>query len=588
MLLAPLRDEFNEVRRVIKSAARENSVHLVAVEDTLPVGVAEAVFTEVVRADLVIAVLSHSSPNVFYEVGLAHATGKPVVFLVDEEGGSPFFAERFTQTVGYNRSAEGLERLRAKLRNLFEDFRRNRGHFRVFPSLPARQPVLPVVDLDRVEPREFENLCFELLTQMGFKRVEWGKELREVDAVATLPRKDPDGFEYNELWLISMGLHARSEMLLEMALHDPDMFVHQLLRPSFMERFRAYLRPDTPVTLLLILFRDHLPSEILQQELRRIEQRSGDRRSPYTLRVRLWDRQQLVSLIQQYPQIAYKYFSEEGRAQSKSRKSYEELYREVVDLNEKHQTTILALKEERDKRVRAERDAVWKDVAFTAAHKLGNPIFALETNLQGIKRKIADRPKEALDVVAEMGVSIEKAKTIIEQFKSLTRAQEISARPVDLVPLIKSASRVATDNGVHFHITENEEHLRVLADPTRMTECFDELFANAMHWLEKPERQIGVVVEATKKKDLPPGLDITKKFVRIRFEDNGCGVPLDKKEEIFAPFYTTYPHGTGLGLSVVQRVIEGHGGVIHEIGKPGEGSVFEFFLPRATLKDGDS
>jgi signal transduction histidine kinase len=119
----------------------------------------------------------------------------------------------------------------------------------------------------------------------------------------------------------------------------------------------------------------------------------------------------------------------------------------------------------------------------------------------------------------------------------------------------------------------------------KMTECFDELFANALHWLDKPEKRIAVSVDVAKKKELPPGLDDTKKYIRIRFQDNGCGVPIDKKEEVFAPFFTTYPHGTGLGLSLVQRVIESHGGMLREIGKPGEGALFEIFLPQATSKD---
>src|SRR5665213_360141 len=91
MLLAPLRGEFDRLRHVIKSAAKESGIHLVSVEEASPVGIAEAVFSEIVRADLVIAVASQSSPNVLYEVGLAHATGKPVIFLVDEELGVPFF-----------------------------------------------------------------------------------------------------------------------------------------------------------------------------------------------------------------------------------------------------------------------------------------------------------------------------------------------------------------------------------------------------------------------------------------------------------------------------------------------------------------
>jgi nitrogen fixation/metabolism regulation signal transduction histidine kinase len=122
-----------------------------------------------------------------------------------------------------------------------------------------------------------------------------------------------------------------------------------------------------------------------------------------------------------------KYFSDDGRAQSEFRKSYEQLYVENASLLEKNQATINAFREEKDKRIRAERDAVWKDVAFTAAHKLGNPIFALETNLQGLKRNIPTDPKEALDVAGDMGLSIEKAKAIIDQFKSLTKSRMKSA-----------------------------------------------------------------------------------------------------------------------------------------------------------------
>ena len=72
--------------------------------------------------------------------------------------------------------------------------------------------------------------------------------------------------------------------------------------------------------------------------------------------------------------------------------------------------------------------------------------------------------------------------------------------------------------------------------------------------------------------------------MKIRFEDNGQGVELKDKETIFAPFYSTYPHGTGLGLSLVKWIVENHGGIIYENGKPGEGACFEILLPIAKKK----
>jgi len=576
ILLAPQRIESDAVLRAIHAAAKASGVRLVEFEEPPALGILEGVFSEIMRADLVIALVSNANPNVFYEAGLAHAAGKPVVFLLDEEGGPPFFA-RFTPTLIYTRSAEGLSNLKIGLRKVFDEFKQDPRRFRVFPKVPSRQAILPMVDLEsleRIEPREFENLCFELLTQMGFRRVEWGKEIKEIDVVATLPKKDPDGFLYDELWLVSMGLHAPVEMLLDMMGGPPEFFLHHILRRSMKESPKALIRSDTPVTFLLILYRENKRSEMFFEELRRIERRSIERRSGYTLRIRTWDQQHLVGLIQQYPQIAYKYFSEEGRSQSRYRKSPEELYLENVELTKR-------LQAEQDKRVKAERDAVWKDVAFKAAHKLGNPVFALETDLQGLKRRLANHSGDALQVADEMGSSIEKAKEIIEQFKSLIRAQEIKVRPIDLVPIIEAASHVARENGVDVQVNAPKDHPRAMADPTRMTDCFDELFANALHWLNKQHKKIEVVLDIPDKRELPPGIDETKVYIRIRFEDNGCGVLPEQKDKIFAPFVTTYAHGTGLGLSLVQRVIEGHSGFIHEIGKPDQGALFELFIPQA-------
>jgi signal transduction histidine kinase len=227
---------------------------------------------------------------------------------------------------------------------------------------------------------------------------------------------------------------------------------------------------------------------------------------------------------------------------------------------------------------------VWKELSFTAAHKLGNPVFALETDLQALKRRL-QQDSDALLIADEMGSSLEKAKVIIEQFKSLTKAQEISPRPVQIGPLLQAACRVAKENGVQVIVEAPDVIPPVLADPNRITECFDELVANALHWFDKPERKITIVVEILKGKEIPDGLERSRGYLRIRFGDNGCGVSPDNKQKAFAPFFTTHPHGTGLGLALVERIITGHGGIIRENGRLGEGATFEIYLPAATKAD---
>jgi signal transduction histidine kinase len=581
--------EFHPLKDAIRTACKEIGARLTLPEEIAarPVPIADRIYLEIARCDLIIADVSRPNPNIFYEIGLAHALGKPAIFLIQEGAGEVPLSLRDYPYLQYVMTFKGLAEFQHRFREVLEDFiqspRRLRRPFLPFTTRFAHLPY--IVDLEKLEPREFENLCFELIAQMGFRRVEWGKEFREIDVVATLPKKDPDGYEYQELWLISMGRRAPVEMMMEMAVMDPEHFLHRMLRrPEGLEElFSKYkIRHDVPITILLILRREGPQPEMFEHELGRMGRRLKERPYPITIRVRWWDPPHLTNLIQQYPQIAFKYFSEEARDKSKYRKTPEVLYGENVKLTENLIAVKNQLEEEKKKRFIAERDAAWKDVAFRAAHKLGNPIDAIDTFLQSLKQKIQNnRHDETLQIANEMDVSIEESKKVIEQFKSLVKSQEITPCPTDILSLIQHACKTAEENGVNISIQTIDHCPQVMVDPDRIAECFNELIANALHWFDKTDKKIVISVNNPSKKELPEILDKTQRYLKIHFEDNGCGVLLENKEKIFAPFFTTYPHGTGLGLSLVKSIIESHGGRIYENGKPGEGVSFEIYLPIA-------
>jgi signal transduction histidine kinase len=436
------------------------------------------------------------------------------------------------------------------------------------------------IDWEKLSEREIENLCRELLTQMGFQRIEWGKMSPKIDMVAELPRKDPDGFEYRELWLISLGLHMGVDKLVFMAAEDPEYFFHRILRYS--ERFDKYKveNIEIPIIFLLINFRRHYEhdySEELRMRLGKNRRRNG--KLAYNLRFRFWDQAYLASLIERFPQIGYKYFSDESRIRSKTRKSYEELYKENLELVNRQAKLITELEDEKNKRIRAERDAVWKDISFSAAHKIGNPIFAIETDLDPLNKRIREqRPDEAEEVVDNIRSSVEKAKTFVEQFKSLARAQEIKPILIPLRPILEDACRALRSKGIVFRV-ECPPELTVTADPERLAECFDELVINAIHWLDKPEKMIELITILPVPEPLPGFLDSSKKYVLVHVKDNGCGIQIPDKQKIFDAFFTTSAQGTGLGLALVRRIIDGHGGGIIETGIPGKGADFEVYLP---------
>jgi len=532
----------------------------------------EVVVGELATADFVLAEVSDNSPTVFFELGLARAMAKPTVLLLRSSSIRGF---READTRGqavliYESSAVGLRELRGSVVRALQQIRSHPRQADLF----ARISTPFFVDWERLSREDRENLCRELLTQMGYRRVDWAKEVRELDLVAELPRKDPDGYEYRELWLISMGRNVPVEIFLEMP-RDPDYLLHRVLRSD--ELIGRYLsRPsgEATVTLLLIFLDSDTPPDIIDFMRARPSRLS---RSGAGIRIRMWDRTHLTSLVQQFPQIGYKYFSDEARSRSKYRKSPEELYKENVGLSNRLTRANAALEDEKNRRVRAERDAVWKDISFTAAHRVGNPIFAIETNLDPLERRIREqRANEALEVVAEIRASVEKAKDNVEQFKSLTRAQEIKPAETQLQPLLDESLNPARNTGVTCDL-DCPPDLTAFVDPVRVFECFTELVNNALHWMNRDDQRMSIV--AGPAMNLPQQLDTSRSFVLVDFRDNGIGVSVEDKNRIFDAFFTTRDQGTGLGLALVRRIVDGHGGAISETGVPGEGAHFELFLP---------
>jgi signal transduction histidine kinase len=529
----------------------------------------------IAKADCIIADVTRANPYVYFEIGYAEAFDKSIFLITRDAPKEMFEVIRDYPILKYDPA--DLKTFGNSLTNILTDQDNFSKRSRMPPA--ARTRGLFVVDWEMLTQEDTENLCLELLTQLGYRSVNWQTESDEIDIVAELPKKDPDGFEYRELWFVSMGRNSPSGLLLETLQHDPEYFFGQLFRLN--RRMEAMIkRGGTPITVLFILSKD----TPMQSELFNLEERLHHKSSASNLRVRIWTRNYLTSLIHQFPQIGFKYFSDEGRSKSKYRKTPEELFRENLELNKKLAELLVAMQDEKDKRTRAERDSVWKDISISAAHKIGNPIFAIETNLDPLEKRVSEnRTTEALTVVSDIRRSVDKAKGIIEQFTSLNKALEFKPVAVKPNPLIDVICSLAKMNNVECEIECAD--LEIYADPARMAEVLDELTRNALRWLDKYPKQISITVQPRKNEVIPPPGNLKLDYAIMHFRDNGVGVPLENKSKIFDAFFTTHQHGTGIGLAVVRRIIEEHGGAIFESGIPGKGADFEIYLPLFTEKN---
>jgi signal transduction histidine kinase len=119
-----------------------------------------------------------------------------------------------------------------------------------------------------------------------------------------------------------------------------------------------------------------------------------------------------------------------------------------------------------------------------------------------------------------------------------------------------SAAAGAADAGVEVSVHVADQ-LWVRADPRLLRQALINLVLNAFQAMPK-----GGALRVLASLSGPGGGAVAQKSVRVVIEDTGPGIPAESRARIFQPFFTTKATGTGLGLAVVKRILEGHGGSI--------------------------
>ncbi len=539
----------------------------------------------ITSTDLILVDLAHTPSTAFFEIGVARAIGKPIVFISE----NLFLVEELPDFIrqGYFIVYTKKHELDVSLKDFFKEYLKNPKRFTPRRLIESESNSQIIVDLEKLEQRDFENLCFELLSRLGYKKLEWQMKDEFIDAITTLRKQDPDGFEYEEFWLISFMNELIKNKIFDVAIHEPEYFIERIYRNMLdsdtMSRSRMMQeRGDVPVTILFIVRgKENYPKRLIR-EISRRDFRMNKRGYPFTIRIRWWDEQMITALVQNNLPLARKYFSSEALVGSSVRLSYEELYKQYADMNEELQKTNQLLISERNKIESLERDAAWKLLSFIAAHRLGNPIDAIDSELSNLRVALEKGQfKSIKEIIESMNLPVEKAKLIVSEFRSLSISQEIKPELLtseNLNELIRYAAKQATDKKID--VTFDLKHLpNISADSQKLSDCFSELVRNALHFVDGENPKITISTAMGKTNELPDKIDRTKQYIKIIFSDNGCGVPFDKKKLIFNAFETSYVHGTGLGLAICESMIEKHGGKIREIGKPNEGATFEIFLP---------
>ncbi|MCC1492572.1 PAS domain-containing sensor histidine kinase [Cognatishimia sp. F0-27] len=215
--------------------------------------------------------------------------------------------------------------------------------------------------------------------------------------------------------------------------------------------------------------------------------------------------------------------------------------------------------------VSAQRMAAWGDVARRIAHEIKNPLTPIQLSAERIQRKFARQlDEEDAGKLQDMtGVIVRQTgdlRRIVDEFSKFARMPEPERKSLDLTELLRGAVLLQETGqpDVRFDTDLPSTAMPAELDATMIGQALTNLIKNA-----------GEAIESLKEKGAPEGhvpqIRVTAERVEdmalIRISDNGIGLPEDRAR-LFEPYVTTRDSGTGLGLPIVKKIIEEHGGTL--------------------------
>jgi signal transduction histidine kinase len=215
---------------------------------------------------------------------------------------------------------------------------------------------------------------------------------------------------------------------------------------------------------------------------------------------------------------------------------------------------------------RVERLSTFGQLVGSIAHDLRNPLGVIETSLFILRGRVGSDPRAAKHL-DRIGEQLQVANGIISNLLDMIRNRPLAREAVRVAEVVRGATAaVARPEGVALAVDGLEALPAVEGDPIQLRQIFVNLLENAI-FAASPQGTVGVRGRRA------------EGGVEIDVEDTGPGVDAGTRRRLFEPLITTKERGIGLGLALVKRIAERHGGSVGYSDRPGGGARFTIRLP---------
>ncbi|MGD0537611.1 MAG: ATP-binding protein [Verrucomicrobiota bacterium] len=197
------------------------------------------------------------------------------------------------------------------------------------------------------------------------------------------------------------------------------------------------------------------------------------------------------------------------------------------------------------------------------AHETRNPLNIIRGFAQMISRS-ADAPPEVRTRASEILEETDRVTAQLNEFINYSRPREVRRAALSIETVAADVARALGCDleDKHAHLQIKAEHVQVEADEALLRQAVFNLLMNAIQAVE-PGGEIQVLATKTGPAE-----------AQLEIRDNGPGVPPERREEVFKPYFTTQKKGAGLGLAVVQQIVLAHGWEIHCLPNEPRGAIF--------------
>ncbi|MDR0290326.1 MAG: HAMP domain-containing protein [Treponema sp.] len=226
--------------------------------------------------------------------------------------------------------------------------------------------------------------------------------------------------------------------------------------------------------------------------------------------------------------------------------------------------------------VKAEKISIWQNMAQQLAHEIKNPLTPIKLSAERVLRRWRNEPQKIGEIVEDSMLAIiqetEGLSTLLNEFRTLSKPAEPSQSWTKIGETIEEVTGPYRSSypDVQFDIERIDNNKTIKIDKHRFVQILTNLIINAIDAMDG-KGHIEIRTDSVQKREV--------QFCRITVKDSGKGIPKQAVSNIFTPYFTTKESGTGLGLPIVERIVNDHGGSIWFNSAEGAGATFFVDLP---------